>query len=291
MKNVMIVEDQKMIRSILEGYIDKAADLLLTASVEGAEQAYEICGTKKIHLILMDVQTAHRENGLAAVKRIKEVYPEIQIVVVTSLVDAGILEQAKSSGADSLWYKDTDEAMLMQVISHTMAGEHVFLDAFEVEAFQYVLKPVQPDKVFSLLERFQKEVDEERERYILLRVEGKIVKVLAKDVVYCEAQGKRQCIYMADGTEVLLNMTMAKLYEMCSVCQALVKVGASYIVHLEHINSLNAQEAQMDNGQKIFLPRGTYRCLRKQYFDYYVSSSTGSTSCEQYMSGAISRPT
>lgn len=165
------------------------------------------------------------------------------------------------------------------------------LDAFEVEAFQYVLKPVQPDKVFSLLERFQKEVDEERERYILLRVEGKIVKVLAKDVVYCEAQGKRQCIYMADGTEVLLNMTMAKLYEICSVCQALVKVGASYIVHLEHINSLNAQEAQMDNGQKIFLPRGTYRCLRKQYFDYYVSSSTGSTSCEQYLCGSISFPT
>ena len=103
MKNVMIVEDQKMIRSILEGYIDKAADFLLAASVEGAERACEICETKKIHLVL--------------------------IVVVTSLVDAGILDQAKSSGADSLWYKDTDEAMLMQVISHTMAGEHVFPDA------------------------------------------------------------------------------------------------------------------------------------------------------------------
>lgn len=129
MKNVLIVEDQKMIRGILEGYIEKADDLLLAASVEGAGRAYEICGAKKIHLILMDVQTAHRENGLAAVKKIKEVYPEIRIVVVTSLVDAGILEQAKSFGADSLWYKDTDEATLMQVISRTVAGEHVFPDA------------------------------------------------------------------------------------------------------------------------------------------------------------------
>ena len=129
MKNVMIVEDQKMIRSILEGYIDKAADFSLAASVEGAMQACEICRKKKIHLILMDVQTAHRENGLVAVKKIKELYPDIRIVVVTSLVDADILEQAKSFGADSLWYKDTDEAMLMQVISRTMAGEHVFPDA------------------------------------------------------------------------------------------------------------------------------------------------------------------
>lgn len=129
MKNVMIVEDQKMIRSILERYIEKDNELLLVASIEGAEEAFEICGMKKIHLILMDVQTAHRENGLAAVKKIKEKYPNIKIVVVTSLVDGEILEQAKCFGADSLWYKDTDEGTLMQVVQRTMAGEHVFPDA------------------------------------------------------------------------------------------------------------------------------------------------------------------
>lgn len=129
MKNVMIVEDQKMIRSILKGYIEKADDFLLVASIEGAEEACEICGMKKIHLILMDVQTAHRENGLTAVKKIKEMYPYIKIVVVTSLVDGGILEQAKCFGADSLWYKDTDEGTLMQIVQRTLAGEHVFPDA------------------------------------------------------------------------------------------------------------------------------------------------------------------
>lgn len=150
----------------------------------------------------------------------------------------------------------------------TTSKEHA-LDAFEVEAFHYVLKPVQPAKLFPLLDRYRKEAEEEREKYILLRVKGKIRKVPVKDVVYCEAQKKQQCIYLADGTELVQNLTMAKLYEMCSICQALVKVGASYIVHLEHIDSLSAQEAQMDNGQKIYLPRGTYRCLREQYFNYY----------------------
>lgn len=129
MRNVMIVEDQKMIRSILERYIEKDDEFLLVASIEGAEEACEICGVKKIHLILMDVQTAHRENGLSAVKKIKEKYPNIKIVVVTSLVDGGILEQAKCSGADSLWYKDADEGTLMQVVKRTIAGEHVFPDA------------------------------------------------------------------------------------------------------------------------------------------------------------------
>lgn len=128
MKNVMIVEDQKMVRNILEGYISKVNDFRLAASIEGAEQAFEICGRKEIHLILMDIQTAHRENGLIAVKKIKKTWPDIKIVVVTSLVDAGILEQAKAFGADSLWYKDTDEETLMYIISRVLAGESVFPD-------------------------------------------------------------------------------------------------------------------------------------------------------------------
>lgn len=150
----------------------------------------------------------------------------------------------------------------------TNSKDHA-LDAFEVGAFQYVLKPVQPDKLFSLLDRFRKEAEEEQEKYIWLHVDEKTIKVPVKDVVYCEAKKKQQCIYLADGTELVQNLTMAKIYEKCSSCRELVKVGASYIVHLGHIVSMNAQEAQMDNGQKIFLPRGTYRFLRERYFEYY----------------------
>ncbi len=155
-----------------------------------------------------------------------------------------------------------------KLIFLTTSKEHA-LDAFDVEASQYLIKPIQTDKLFSLLDRFRKEAEEEREKYILLRMEGMLKKVSLDDIVYCEAQGKRQCIYMADGTEVRQNLTMARIYDMCAACQELVKVGASYIVHLGHIASMNAQEARMDNGQRIYLPRGTYRLLREQYLDYY----------------------
>ena len=74
---------------------------------------------------------------------------------------------------------------------------------------------------------------------------------------------------MADGTELIQNLTLEMIYNMCSVCREFVRIGGSYIVNLEHIDSLNAQEVNLDNGQKIFLPRGAYRCLREQYFDYY----------------------
>ena len=149
------------------------------------------------------------------------------------------------------------------------ASREYALEAFDVEASCYLVKPISEDKLFSKLDRFVEETEQERRKSILLKRDGRIMKVPLNDVVYCEAQGKRQCIYMADGTELIQNLTIAKIYDMCSVCREFVRVGVSYITNLEHIDSLNAQEMQMDNGHKIYLPRGTYRCLREQYFEYY----------------------
>ncbi len=49
-------------------------------------------------------------------------------MVITSLVDYDVLKKAKKV-ADSLWYKDADEATLMNIIKLTLSGEHIFPDA------------------------------------------------------------------------------------------------------------------------------------------------------------------
>lgn len=68
---VMIVEDQTMIRSLLESYFRVEDGYRITASIPGAKQAVEVCRTSSVDLILMDVQTENRENGLTAVRQIK----------------------------------------------------------------------------------------------------------------------------------------------------------------------------------------------------------------------------
>ena len=126
---VMIVEDQTMIRSLLESYFRAEDGYRIVASIPGAKQAAEVCRASSVDLILMDVQTENRENGLTAVRQIKAIQPKSKIIVVTSLIDCAVLDEAKRAGADSLWYKDGDEGTLMQVVRRTMAGEHIFPDA------------------------------------------------------------------------------------------------------------------------------------------------------------------
>ena len=106
---VMIVEDQTMIRSLLESYFHAEDGYQITASIPGAKQAVEVCRTSSVDLILMDVQTENRENGLTAVRQIKAIQPKSKIIVVTSLIDGAVLDEAKRAGADSLWYKDSTQ--------------------------------------------------------------------------------------------------------------------------------------------------------------------------------------
>lgn len=76
----------------------------------------------------MDVQTLHGHSGLCAAEQIRRKFPQMKIVVVSSLVDAQVLEKARRVGVDSLWYKDHGEQELMDVIVRTLSGAQIFPD-------------------------------------------------------------------------------------------------------------------------------------------------------------------
>jgi len=147
------------------------------------------------------------------------------------------------------------------------------LEAFDVEASQYMVKPISENKLYSLMDRLLKEIEEERKKYILLRIEGRYARVPVNDIVYCEAQGKTQGLHLVNGAQCLLHTTMMELYEQLSRYQEFVRIGVAFIVNLGYIASLNAKEIHMDGGKKIYLPRGAYKGLREQYFNYYCKET------------------
>lgn len=125
MINTILVEDDLYIQKHFADRISADDSFRLTGVYRDAFEAEKHCGATT-NLILMDVQTQHKHSGLAAAERIKKKYPQIRIVVVTSLVDPEVLAKAKMGAADSLWYKDHGTAELFDVVRRTLAGEHVF---------------------------------------------------------------------------------------------------------------------------------------------------------------------
>jgi len=129
MYNVMVVEDQSMPRQLFEAFIGMSDKYTLVHSIKNADMADLYCEKSEIDLILMDVCTELNSNGLEAAERIKQKYPHIKIIIVTSMPEFSYLDRAKKIGVDSFWYKEVSEEPILSLMDRTMAGESVYPDS------------------------------------------------------------------------------------------------------------------------------------------------------------------
>lgn len=168
--------------------------------------------------------------------------------------------------------RDNDRMPELVLLDIYMRGKSG-LEAYELDAAQYLVKPVSEEKLYTVMDRLMEAIEKETQRHILFRSEGKILRVALEDIVCCEAQGKTQAVYLSDGTSIRLHTTMTALFDQLSAFPEFVKAGVAYIINLRHLQQLNAREIKMDSGRIIYLPRGAYGRLREQYFDYYCGDS------------------
>ncbi len=122
MINVLIADDSKITRMSLKTTLKTVADdLVLVGEAEEGRMAVEMAGALKPDVILMDIGMPIMD-GITATQKIKERYPGIQIVMLTSHeTDEDVLDAFKS-GANSYCLKDTSPEQLVTVIRQTHGG-------------------------------------------------------------------------------------------------------------------------------------------------------------------------
>ena len=128
MVNVLVVDDQKISRQLFESIIAGSDRYRLAASIPSAKIADAWCARGGVDLVLMDVVMQDGYSGLEAAARIKVSYPEIRIIMVTSMPDPLFLKNARDVGVDSFWYKEVQDEPMLRVMDLTMAGEQVWPD-------------------------------------------------------------------------------------------------------------------------------------------------------------------
>lgn len=156
-----------------------------------------------------------------------------------------------------------------RIIFLTTSKEHA-LDAFRVDAMQYLVKPVAAKEMYALLDKILADVEAHKRKYVIVQADKKVCRIAVQDIIYCEAQKKSQHLALSNGAVLCLHMSMTGLEELLSEFSEIIRVGKSYIINLKHVESLNGPELQLDNGEKLYVPRGAYQSLRKQYFSYYT---------------------
>ena len=119
---VMIVDDHAMVRRGLAAFLRTKADLELVGEASDGEEAFRICEQVQPDVILMDL-VMPKVDGTAATRAIRERWPNIQVIALTSFQEKKLVREALQAGAISYLLKNVSVDDLAGAIRAACAGQ------------------------------------------------------------------------------------------------------------------------------------------------------------------------
>lgn len=133
MIDILLIEDQLMVRDAIARLIDTQEDMRVVAQAGCADDAAALCLQYHPHLVLMDIVTEHKKSGISAAKQLRQDFPALKIVLMTGMLEITFLENAKKAGVDSFIYKNVKSDVLLSTLRSTMEGYCTFPQTAPVE--------------------------------------------------------------------------------------------------------------------------------------------------------------
>jgi len=101
---VLLVDDDKLILQSLKITLSKEADMTVIGAISDGREALEICKTDPPDIILMDIQMP-KIDGIQSTRLIKEHFPDILIMMLTTFADQAHIKDAMAVGASGYLLK------------------------------------------------------------------------------------------------------------------------------------------------------------------------------------------
>ena len=119
---VMIVDDHEMVRRGACGYLEAQPDISIVAQASSGEEAVRLAQEFIPDVVLMDLVMPGMD-GVEATRKIKNVSPRTQIVILTSFHQDEYIFPALQAGAVSYLLKDVKATDLLDAIRRASRGE------------------------------------------------------------------------------------------------------------------------------------------------------------------------
>ena len=95
---VLLADDHKLIRAGLRLVVEQQADLSVVGEADDGRQAVELAKSLKPEVVVMDIGMPNL-NGIEAARQIKEVAPEIAVIMLSMHSDESYVLRALGAGA------------------------------------------------------------------------------------------------------------------------------------------------------------------------------------------------
>lgn len=121
MTRVLIVDDQELFRDSLSIIMNSADEIEVTGVVAGVDDALASIEKTKPEVVLMDIRMPGRD-GVEGTRLIKNRYPEIKVIVLTTFDDDEYVYGALKYGASGYLLKGCSRAELLEAIHLALSG-------------------------------------------------------------------------------------------------------------------------------------------------------------------------
>ncbi len=146
------------------------------------------------------------------------------------------------------------------------ASRRYVFDAYDVEAFHYLVKPVEDEKLRRVLERVAEKERESFRDYIVVNRERQRRKVYLDDIRYFEIRGRQVDVHEVSG--VFTYYEQMGTLERQLQGKGFFRCHKSYLLNLKHVEAYNGQAAVLDNGERVFIARRRYEAFCQEILAY-----------------------
>ncbi len=160
------------------------------------------------------------------------------------------------------------------VIIFVTGYERYVFDAFDVGAFQYLLKPVDEEKFAQVFTRAVAQIESSSKKpgHVLTLQFAHTSKTVPQDsIYYIESSNHKVILHLRNGEFTCY----AKIRDLESELQGrFFRIHKGYLVNLSYVDGYNKTEVTLTNGEKLLLSKYKYRDFVKAYLRF-LKGGTG----------------
>lgn len=149
----------------------------------------------------------------------------------------------------------------VQIIFITGYSDYIS-EGYEVCALHYLIKPIDEEKLNSVLDRAVEKISK-NERVLVLQTRSEMVRIPIYQIRFADVYGNYVTIHSS--TDITVKMTLTELEEQLD--ERFFRVSRSCIVNLTQIICVTKNEIKLSNGVSLPLPRGAYERVNRAIID------------------------